>query len=61
MKSTGQETEEIDQNPEEEVVTADVQLNPENMDSDTKKSQTYSPNNRLKHGKFYLITYNICI
>ncbi|CAH2063343.1 unnamed protein product, partial [Iphiclides podalirius] len=52
MKSTGQKTEEIDQIQEEEVVTADVQLNPENMDIDEKKSQIYSPSNRLKHAGY---------
>lgn len=62
MKSTGQETEEIDQNPEEEVVTADVHLNPENMDIDAKKSQISLSNNRSKHGKISLwVNLHTCL
>lgn len=56
MKSTEKdagELEEIgDTQLDEQTVTPDTQLNSENMDGDAKKTQIYSSNNRLRHGKF---------
>lgn len=40
--------------------TENSQLTVEAMDHDSKKSQSYSPNRQVKHGKKCFIFHNLC-